>query len=37
MTKEEARLKLRENNILNIGPSSMSTGTEYSLPGFFCG
>ena len=37
MTSDEARLKLREKNILNMIPLAGSAGAEYSLPGFFCG
>ena len=37
MTKEEARQKLREKNILLTGLSFGTNGTDYSLPGFLCG
>ncbi len=37
MINDEARLKLREKNILSINPLRFSAGAEYSLPGFFCG
>ena len=36
MTKEEARLKLREKNILMIGPVAVAASADYSRSGFLC-